>query len=1491
MDESASRKRLRDDADLPGLKRPRAQATECESYVSSRSFKLKTDFNVMVNKHTHQRWLYNNTNSRELMGVVEGEVQGSDFGGWTVRYRKPRCSDWHRTWDRARVEASKYFAQYRAPHVENSARQRALPENNVQRCVDFYPHYGVERAVGRMVPRALGGDESLYPTTTHCNALVFTGRDPFGATTAVVVECAPAMRALRVPCTWPAAKIKSMAGDLCRHLGAELHRRAAAGWKAKRELGEMWVNPSAADDGITEPPPPILRHKVVLGTGVDLFGFRGTTAEDAGLSFVEIYFSHTYYAEDAQAALVEYSNSAWLPPHLLPNAAHERGEYYAPHHNGAFRIYDPITALESYMCDDGRRWGSWYRLALSRCIDMTDSKTAEEGRVTLCDREYRCAPSAMQMCDDDARSFVNGKWRVTKDMVADLLLATIDTESRPPADNSFPQPHADSLIQISYHTDNMVSGGGDKHIFTYGRLASAQEFEDNLEEVEEAMETMRSMRDVSEGAATAAHVKSEQDGDELQDMIDALQDLSSNLDEERRHMEKLVEESIVDASALDDFDEYFTRSEREEIDEFIVDGTRKSDTKEQARLRAEEAAAAVLEDTDAILGTVHDFDSELEMLYDYAEFWQVVQANIVTAWYLIYDAQVMLSRALALGSACMLQLGLVPGVEVKTRTTVSRGKTRGVYEVSGCAPMCMLFMVLNTQSLDAYNLNHVASRLIGRQKATMPYEMIHRLARSPYGRRMLAIYCSEDSALVVQIARKLRPFVTMVQECRETNNQFASLVNYGSEAVGFAAHRSALRQMGLARYTGCTAVYFPLLPSCAKESYEGGAVFKPHRGDFVDNTITILDLNALYPNITRAKNLCTTTMVNEFHIARLRLVLAAHYIWRTVYDFDQSTMSIRYKDRVRGECGFVVRDVLYGVLPELQEGRYEGRKVFKAHMATALGVFLKMEREGGHSKAALSDANFEVTRFNGIQATKKKTMNETYGIMASPTYRLYALIIPVSITTFGRLCVLRTAIAARHIVSAEHGYAGDIVVVYGDTDSIMVHMMAKKSVVDWDLATGEPIYAAPSGRAKHSVNMALGPFMAEALNEFYVQPSGLRGEGARRTGPEHVGGGYAGDAIEIKFENGVENAQFDVAKHYLGIFNDGHKASLIIKGHGAIRRDAPYEFRVRAKEVMYLHAMGARAQSMEHARAYLEDIHLEKLSMPEMVCTLKLSKPIEEYKTDNNAVCAARRFREYSGALPPVGTRFAAIAAALPKTPGKKWKKSEHYFPLEVAIASDARCDPAMYKDKFLSLVLPVLKYNYDGDEGQARRALLEGVLNKTTRSAQRAFEERVEALEDAATSSANAARALRRAKGSSILSHFTARANVRCQICRALTAVSALDQETAAHHRANPNADYYCPACAAKSSSLADIEDLYAERDSLRHKNIEAHMTCIACQKSMGIKGPLIIKSLISKCEATTCTTYIARQTTAVSARKVLRRIEGVPRAIRMQAQLVSRE
>jgi DNA polymerase alpha subunit A len=171
--------------------------------------------------------------------------------------------------------------------------------------------------------------------------------------------------------------------------------------------------------------------------------------------------------------------------------------------------------------------------------------------------------------------------------------------------------------------------------------------------------------------------------------------------------------------------------------------------------------------------------------------------------------------------------------------------------------------------------------------------------------------------------------------------------------------------------------------------YEGGLVLEPKRG-YYDNVVILLDFNSLYPSIIREYSICHSTV-------------------------DRAAKQV--------DPGRAGEAVLPQVIGKLVEARREVKRLLKDKE--------KQSTSGGPNAAAVQA---DMVQLETRQKAIKLIANSMYGCLGFTMSRYYAQPVAELITSLGRQ-TLQQAVSLAQQQNLE--------VIYGDTDSIMIHTSQK----------------------------------------------------------------------------------------------------------------------------------------------------------------------------------------------------------------------------------------------------------------------------------------------------------------------------------------------------------------------------------------------------------------------------------------------------------------
>jgi DNA polymerase elongation subunit (family B) len=300
-----------------------------------------------------------------------------------------------------------------------------------------------------------------------------------------------------------------------------------------------------------------------------------------------------------------------------------------------------------------------------------------------------------------------------------------------------------------------------------------------------------------------------------------------------------------------------------------------------------------------------------------------------------------------------------------------------------------------------------------------PQEMfeLHRRG-GPDGRARIARYCIQDCDLVATLMGKLDTLVNargMSDVCKVpmqyvlTRGQgikiFSAVVYYASQRDQIIRTQQAIEGEGIA--------------------YEGAIVLPPKIGMYLDQPISVLDFNSLYPTNMIAYNLSPDTLVSVRHVdtegfTTERMGLTKEEILKyeeNGYVFEEIEYDRRENSEVVGKtmCTFVQPNdnpMTLGILPK------------------TLDILLKKRKEFKQKMEDLQYDEAQRSVFNGAQLAYKVVANSIYGQAGARTSPIRNMFVAACTTAAGRNALFN----AKRIAESEFG--GNV--VYGDTDSIFI---------------------------------------------------------------------------------------------------------------------------------------------------------------------------------------------------------------------------------------------------------------------------------------------------------------------------------------------------------------------------------------------------------------------------------------------------------------------
>jgi DNA polymerase delta subunit 1 len=422
-----------------------------------------------------------------------------------------------------------------------------------------------------------------------------------------------------------------------------------------------------------------------------------------------------------------------------------------------------------------------------------------------------------------------------------------------------------------------------------------------------------------------------------------------------------------------------------------------------------------LDTCDPIPGAdVIEFKTEDILLLKWAEFVRACDPDIIIGYNISnFDFPYLLNRAKKLKLDGFFYLGKVreSAARMKERTFTSKAfGTRKSMETTldGRVILDVMQAIQRDKKLSSYSLNAVSSQFLGERKEDVHHSNISTLFMgTSQDRKRLAVYCLKDAYLPQRLLEKLLIVYNYIEMVRVTGVPLSFLLSRGqSIKVVSQVYR-------MAREDGLLIPYYSNDEARAGgngagkgdapkgKGYKGATVIEPIRG-YHTNPIMTLDFASLYPSIMLAHNLSYDTLLDKMRIP-MGFVEGV--------DFEMSPTP--------AFACFVLEKHKKGILPKILSRLLAARRQARVELA----------KESDPLRKACLDAR---------QLALKVSANSVYGFTGATIGQLPCIEISGSVTAYGRMMIDLTQNTVQEHYRKANGYPFDAVVIYGDTDSVMV---------------------------------------------------------------------------------------------------------------------------------------------------------------------------------------------------------------------------------------------------------------------------------------------------------------------------------------------------------------------------------------------------------------------------------------------------------------------
>ncbi len=480
-------------------------------------------------------------------------------------------------------------------------------------------------------------------------------------------------------------------------------------------------------------------------------------------------------------------------------------------------------------------------------------------------------------------------------------------------------------------------------------------------------------------------------------------------------------------------------------------------------------------------------------------------------------------------------------------------------------------------SLKQYTLRNAAKELLGAEKLDIPFLEMEAYWKDN-GEKLAKFieYARRDSELALLFLLKLRLIDKYIALARVSGTLLQDILDGGQTQM--------VENLILREYMKHNRV-LPARPTGEMsderfdegEELAGAEVLPPKKG-LLEN-IVILDYKSLYPTIMMAHNLCYTTEV----------------------------VGERPDEVIEAPSGgvFVSQKVSKGIIPAILENLLNRRQATREKMKTA------------------NEEEYRV--LDATQLALKILLNSFYGYSGYARARLYSLTLASAVTSFGRENILRTKKLIEEDIkeiilkggmafkqeNAKDGKCIGLSVVYGDTDSVFVHLLDKDITFDEAQLVGNTI--------------------ASTVTDSLVKP------------------------MELVFDSFAKRAIFLAKKRYALLILEktaqGMREKIKVKGMETVRRDwCDLTTKTVEKVLELVLKEGKVDEAIELVRNTINSIKLIDASkdrelFDNLILTRQYTKKVESYKNRQPHITVIEKLKK-RGIVANVGDRIPFVILA-----------------------------------------------------------------------------------------------------------------------------------------------------------------------------------------------------------------------------------------------------
>jgi DNA polymerase elongation subunit (family B) len=405
-----------------------------------------------------------------------------------------------------------------------------------------------------------------------------------------------------------------------------------------------------------------------------------------------------------------------------------------------------------------------------------------------------------------------------------------------------------------------------------------------------------------------------------------------------------------------------------------------------------------------------DCENENRLIMKFLEFWEKMDADIVTGWNVrFFDIPYLVNRISRLYDEKMAQR-MSPLRSLNRREIQQWNRTQEAYELAGLATLdyLELYRKFTYTQQESYRLDHIAHVEIGEKK--LDYSEVgtlHELYRTDY--QKFIDYNIKDVELVERIDEKMKLIDTALAIAYDAKVNYADVFTQ-VRLWDVLIHNYLLDKK---------VVIPPKKTSFKAQAYAGAYVKEPQVGGH--NWVMSFDLNSLYPHLIMQYNISPDTFVE------------GEYVQTDMDDMIDGIVPDFPKDKVLAANGHLFRKDKQGFLPEMMQTMYDERSLYKKEM-----IIAQKELETTKDKGLRYEVNKKISKYKNLQMAKKIQLNSAYGALGNQYFRFFDVRQAEAITLSGQLSIRWIEKRLNEYLNKLLSTEGEDYVIASDTDSVYI---------------------------------------------------------------------------------------------------------------------------------------------------------------------------------------------------------------------------------------------------------------------------------------------------------------------------------------------------------------------------------------------------------------------------------------------------------------------